>query len=353
MYQSVLRDPGGDSLVRIISDITNGNRAVVNGSLLIVPSGTKAFVVINGIISPPYPPGRYELFTGTDPFFVRLRNIMTRGDPGTSLSVFFISEHKYSMLTGGTGETMFREKRFDLTLHFLAAYNLTYCINDAGLFLRHYVGTYSEAFSEEGSEQFIRQTALMPIRDTLSNSLSNLRSSDFNSQLTTLSDRVTPLIARPLSEYGIGIRYVNVTGINIPPSDITRLNQLENEYAQQKLRTDIEKDNLERIWQGSTNNRSIAEAMTGITSAGRIPPSVNNETSQSSGMISDMMKFMLMMQMMPQVKDMMNGMMSSQTSSSIPPQQSPPPLPGIICPSCHKRWPRGTKRCPECGHSFN
>lgn len=79
MYQSIIRDPGGNGLIRIQPGVCGQYSAIVNGSILIVPPGTIAFVAINGTLSRPYGPGRYEIFTGVDPFFVRLRNILTHG----------------------------------------------------------------------------------------------------------------------------------------------------------------------------------------------------------------------------------------------------------------------------------
>lgn len=103
MYQSIIRDPGGSGLIRIQPDVCGQHAAVVNGSILIVPPGTTAFVAINGVLSRPYGPGRYEIFTGVDPFFVRLRSLLTRGDPGTAVSVFFVSTERSRFVRLGTG----------------------------------------------------------------------------------------------------------------------------------------------------------------------------------------------------------------------------------------------------------
>ena len=112
MYQSVIRDPnpGGNALIRIQPDVCGQYSAIVNGSILIVPPGTTAFVALDGILSRPYGPGRYEIFTGVDPFFVRLRNIMTRGDAGTTVSVFFVSTEKAQFVKLGTGEIPFKDR---------------------------------------------------------------------------------------------------------------------------------------------------------------------------------------------------------------------------------------------------
>ena len=56
MFQSIIRDPGGEELIRIQPNIGGRATTVVNGSYLIVPPGTTAFVAINGELSPPSPP---------------------------------------------------------------------------------------------------------------------------------------------------------------------------------------------------------------------------------------------------------------------------------------------------------
>lgn len=103
MYQTIIRDSGGEGLIRVVSVPCGPGRAVVNGSLLIVPPGTVAYAAVNGMLSPPYGPGRHELFAGVDPFFVRLRHLMTRGDAGVTVSVFFLSTEKHCFLQLGTG----------------------------------------------------------------------------------------------------------------------------------------------------------------------------------------------------------------------------------------------------------
>lgn len=94
MYQSIIRDTGGNGLIRIRPDICGQYSAIANGSILVVPLGTTAFVAINGSLSRPYDLGRYEIFTCVAPFFVRLRNILTRGDIGTTVAVFFTSTER-------------------------------------------------------------------------------------------------------------------------------------------------------------------------------------------------------------------------------------------------------------------
>ena len=181
MYQSIIRDPGGNGLIRIQPDACGQYSAIVNGSILVVPPGTTAFVAINGALSRPYGPGRYEIFTGVDPFFVRLRNILTRGDTGTTVSVFFVSTERAKFVKLGTGEFPFREHRFRLTMKALASCNLSFSISDPLKVLTKLVGSYSSAFSDEDIDPCIEQMVLAPIREAISREISKLDAAEFNS----------------------------------------------------------------------------------------------------------------------------------------------------------------------------
>lgn len=167
MYQTIIRDSGGEGLIRVVSVPCGPGRAVVNGSLLIVPPGTVAYAAVNGMLSPPYGPGRHELFTGVDPFFVRLRHLMTRGDAGVTVSVFFLSTEKHCFLQLGTGELPLRERRFQITLKAFAACGLAVSIDDPLRVLQRLVGSYSTGFSEEDLEPCLQQLMLAPVREAL------------------------------------------------------------------------------------------------------------------------------------------------------------------------------------------
>ena len=172
MYQTIIRDSGGEGLIRVVSVPCGPGRAVVNGSLLIVPPGTVAYAAVNGMLSPPYGPGRHELFPGVDPFFVRLRHLMTRGDAGVTVSVFFLSTEKHCFLQLGTGELPLRERRFQITLKAFAACGLAVSIDDPLRVLQRLVGSYSTGFSEEDLEPCLQQLMLAPVREALSQELS-------------------------------------------------------------------------------------------------------------------------------------------------------------------------------------
>ena len=366
MYQSIIRDPGGDGLIRIQPDVCGQYSAVVNGSILIVPPGTTAFVAINGMLSRPYDSGRYELFTGVDPFFVRLRNLLTRGDSGTTVSVFFVSTEKSKFVKLGTGEFPFREHRFQLTMKALASCSLSLSISDPLKVLRKLVGSYCSAFSEEDLEPCIEQMVLTPVRESIAREIGELDVAAFNSTLSDIGNRAAETIRSGLFEYGIKLERFDLVAINIPNAEIRRLYTLEQEYADGKTRTDLELDHLQRIWSGNVNHRTLSEMMSGMSSRGQASSgdAVGNPVGNAGGMAPMMMQMMMLSQMLPALREPLSAMtrhtdmfggISSDAQGSTSSADAPPPMPDPYqrCPSCNGSVMRSNSICPICGYRFD
>lgn len=360
MYQSVIRDPGGGGLVRIVPNVCGSRTAIVNGSILLVPAGTVAFVEVNGTLSDPYGPGQYQLFTGVDPFFVRLRNIMTHGDSGITVSVFFLSTQKENFFQLGTGEIPFRERRFQLTMNALASCSLTFTIVDPRSLLKKMIGAYVSAFSGEDLEPCLEQLVLAPIREILSWELSVWDIAQFNSGLTAISQKVRRPLAGLLNRYGLRLIRFSVTGIHVPPDEMERLHQLEKSSAEGKVQIDVEEEMLRRIWNGDVGRRTLAEMLTGISSRG------GNQVSGNAprGGMNDMVSVLALSQLFPSLQQPLTSLVQHTDlfgSTQTPPNQdtasadSPPPMPGRTkrCPHCNSRIPRNAANCSVCGHPFS
>lgn len=352
MYQKVIRDPTCQGLIRIVPDICGDRTAIVNGSILLVPAGTVAFVSVNGVLSPPYGPGRHTLFTGVDPFFVRLRNIMTHGDAGISVSVFYISTDKKKFIQLGTGEIPFHESRFKLTMKALASCTLTYSVKNPETVLNKLVGAYSCDFCEDDIEPCLTQLILAPVRQALSKELSRREICDFNSNLTSISRSASLEVARVFDSFGLGSDNFNVTGINIPEGEMQRLSTLEAEFASGVNRTDIEKYNLDKIWNGDLDKRTLNEALTGISSRGApVGTSASPDTASSS---DSLVKLLLLSHLFPNLADGLSSLSGQSASynsgASSGRKEQKPALPSRYtrCPVCGSPVKDGGK-CSKCG----
>ena len=362
MYQSIIRDPGGDGLIRVQPELCSSASSVVNGSILLVPPGTVAFVAVNGQLSPAYGPGRHTIFTGVHPFFVRLRNILKHGDPGISVSVFFLSPQRSCLIRLGTGEFPFRERRFQLTMKALASCGLAFSIGDPQKVLQKLVGSYRSDFSPEDLQPCLEQLVLTPVREALSQQIRAWEVADFNSHLTQMGNAAQERIRSGLSEYGIQLDRFELLAIHVPDAEMQRLYRLEQEYADGKNRTDLELDHLQRIWKGKLEQRTFSEMLTGIPSRGQAS-SAGNTSGGGGGEASVLMHTMLLAQMLPSLgKPLAEMAQRGDLFGGTPPhpaenastQGTPPPMPGRYkrCPSCRGNVLRSQDVCPVCGYRF-
>ena len=336
MYQDVIRDPSGGRIIRIIPDC-----AVVNGSILLVPAGSVAFFVLNGAVSDPYPPGRYEINTGVEPFFVRLRNLMTRGDPGISVSAFYVAVNMETVKQFGTGESIFHEKRFQLSMKAKASCSLSFSIADPRTFVERLVGMHRYAFTEDDLEPAIHTMVLGPVREAVGNYLSLSTPANFQSSLTTIGASVTTTLRPEFLLFGINLSSVRITSINVPDSEMERLHRLEEQHAKGHVATDNERYNIEQIYGGNVDRRTLAEALTGIPrgSEGPIAPSPDARDRGMSGMMASLpLQMAIYSQYAAAMQPHLAGMMGQSTS------------PTVICPSCSASIPATSAFCPNCGH---
>lgn len=358
MYQTVIRDPGG-GITRIIDC---SYETVVNGSLLIVPADTVAFVSINGRLSEPYPSGSYEIFTGVDPFFVNLRHLMTKGDPGVSVLVFYISDRKIESLQLGTGEIPFMEKRFHLTMNALVSCQLIYHILDPSLFLSRIVGAYSTEFSREDYEPSLREAILAPIRQTLSRVLAEHEITAFNQNLRELSAAVYHQTAEVFRSIGLSLDRLDITAIALAEEDRKRLQEIEDISSKGIMENDLELDHLTRIFGGDIDKRILSEMLTGLPSRGtaghNLPPS-----SHQASTTSPIVQMMMLSQLMPFLRENVSSLTqhtdrftntSGNENHEEPESSSSRSLPSRLrrCPSCNGRIDRKLKVCPICGRQL-
>lgn len=366
MYQRILQDPGGTQLVRVISDVV-----VVNGSVLMVPAGCIAFFVCNGEISEPYTHGAWTVNTGLSPFFVRLRNLMTRGKPPLSVSVFFINTQRENFFRMGTGEVLFSEKKHNLSMRALASISLRFSIYKPLLFLQQLVGMHVEAFDQEDLDLAFASLLNTTVKAELANYLNQCEHvTAIHCSLVSLSRQMTNALSAEFSRFGIGLSVCNVEGINLAEEDLRNLRNLEVQRAEGSVRTAVERENVQAVY-GGIQNRTATEMLTGTNrtpqAPGQTPPP---PPPAAAGGLNSLLPFLLLPNLAPMFQRPLQEMMQQvnlfdqggQTGAShSDPQDNagPPPLPRsttqhkTICHHCGRLVQTGSLRCPNCGRSLS
>lgn len=257
MLCEVIRRPNDDEVVSVVS-----SQRIVNGSILIVPADNLAFIVKNGEVSEPYHPGRWTINTGVGPFFVRFRHLMTGGDPGITVQVWFVNVNAVNNSIGGTGVILFEESRFKFTMHAKASYNVRFSIPNPKLFLTRMVGLHRNYFCDESLQPSLDALILPLIKKAVGSSLATQRIQTMQNDLPTIGAQARVLLRELFSNYGMDLAEVSITGINVPQEDVEKLNALELKYANGKIETDLERYNLDTVYGGKLDVRTRTEFLT-------------------------------------------------------------------------------------------
>lgn len=349
MYQSVIRYPGGSQTISVIASTT-----VVNGSLLLVPADTVAFFVCNGHVSEPYMPGRWEIRTGISPFFVRFRNLTTQGDPGITCQVWWVNTCQENCKSGGTGDLIFQEQRFHISMKARASYTIRYAIHDPLAFISKLIGMNRNEFDIDDVQPAIDAMLLPYIKQTVITCISSHPVHEFQNDLHSMGRNARTLLAVELQEYGINLISAAITAVNIPDSEFKRLNELEEKFAKGTVETDIEVDNVRRVY-GSIENRTLTEVMTG-TARGHATP-LPRETNGVAGMMAALPVQMsianqMISQMSGNISNMMGGNSVTANESTSSNRPTPPDLPvrKRHCPSCNRELDASDAFCRYCGN---
>ncbi len=262
----VFRDPDGDRIVRV-SETT----WCTDGSILLVPAGSVAYFVLNGVISEPYGPGRYEIRTGVNPFFTRFRNLMTGGDPGITVNLFYIAVEQETHLQMGSGEILFQDKRFHQTIRAMAAFDIDFRVRDPRLFLTKIVGMHTRLFHMEDVKPKLQSLLCGQVVEEMSRRFAHTALGELSSNLSAVSFALLPPVSTAFAAYGLELVRLQLRHIHVNTDDLNRLQGLERLDAEGRMKTDLEAYNLARIYQGNVDKRTHAEVLTGMPRGPYLP----------------------------------------------------------------------------------
>lgn len=354
MYRSIIRDPGGGELVRIVSELQ-----AVDGSVLVVPPDTVAYLVCGGHVSPAYPPGSYRINTGTSPFFVRLQHLMTNGQIPETVSVFFVSQGVETVMQMGTGEMLYQHADFDMTMMVRAPFVVRFHISEPKIFLSRLLGMYQSQFSQEDLAPAMEAMLTVPVKELLLRSLTRFGAVVLQTRLLELSRELTRLLKPELRQYGMTLKALCVTGINLSQEDLVRLQGHQQQIARWKAQTAAEEEHIRRVY-GSLQNRTMVEMLTGVPRGLNPGTSVQAPAAGGANMAGQMAALSMQMAMYNQIFANMRDPlteMANQSNLFTPgtetrPQEgnaSPALTAELTCIHCGAALADRTASCPVCG----
>ncbi|MCR5735161.1 MAG: SPFH domain-containing protein [Lachnospiraceae bacterium] len=346
MFLKVFRDPGGSAPVRVIADVD-----VVNGSKLIVPADTVAVFARNGIVSSPFGPGTHILDTGVHPFFVRFRNVMTRGDAGITCQLFFVNNVNENVRRGGTGDILYLEKRFNITMRVRAAYTARFVIKDPSVFVSRLVGMHNTSFTGDAFGSVFDSMLLPVLRSRLAEVIAPLPVHDIQIQIASIGNMCSD-VRRDFESFGIDLRLTVMT-LNLADEDLKKLEDLENKSANGRLDTALEADNIRNVYDGDINKRTMAELLSGaVRGPGKasFPGGPDGGGSMANSMLP-ILQFAIAAQAVGNMAQPLQNMFGSSGSVGQAGTGSSAGMnTGRFCPSCGNLVAGGDVFCKHCGH---
>ena len=216
---SVIKDPGGDKLMRK-SPVTDFE----NYSKLIVERGQAALIVVDGDRETILGPGRFNLNTGQWVVFKGIQNSISKGMPSHSSEVYFFDVNPaiYRNLYADVNDCI----AIDLETGTQIRANPRICfsvrISDPHLFEQFYKGS---RFSDEEISKYITSALTPALRQTFYKEMSSKPILKVNADTATFANFVTQKAAVYLRNQGIDVKSCSVENLNINRDDLNSLSE--------------------------------------------------------------------------------------------------------------------------------
>jgi len=207
---------------------------------------------------------------------------MTGGDPGITVNLFYIAVEQETHLQMGSGEILFRDKRFHQTMRAMAAFDIDFRVRDPRLFLTKIVGMHARLFHMEDVEPKLQSLLCGLLVEEMSRRFAHTALGELNSNLSAVSFALLPSASTSFAAYGLELVRLQLRHIHVNTDDLNHLQELERLDAEGRMKTDLEAYNLASIYHGDVNERTRAEVLTGMP-RGPYPPGTAAPLASSLG----------------------------------------------------------------------
>ena len=228
MYQHIFRDPGGQEIVRRITNII-----CPDGSIIIVSPGTVCITAVNGQLSEALPPGRHTVNPGLSPFFARFMNVMTNGEAPVRVDLYFITVSRIFLITVPTDEFLFCDQNYRLHLHASAACSIALQIKAPRMFLEKLCG-FERSFSYEDFYPLLLSLFIPRLREQLSDILATQTITEIQRQTEFIGRNLFVRLKRETEEWGLRLHNVRVLTVSVREEDIAKITALDEKKSGRK-----------------------------------------------------------------------------------------------------------------------
>jgi len=186
---------------------------IKNGAKLIVRESEKALLLTEGKLADVFEAGTHTLATENIPILTRLKGWKYGFQGPYKVDVFYLSVKQFINLKWGTpAPIMIPDKQFgQVRVRAFGSYNVR--ITDPAKFLREYAGTLDE-LSVADLQYRLRDFIAPKFGEVLAEA--NIQVLDIAGNLTTLNNKIRPLIQPYFDDFGIEVTAFAVSSVTLP-----------------------------------------------------------------------------------------------------------------------------------------
>ncbi|MBZ4192676.1 SPFH domain-containing protein [Niabella beijingensis] len=193
--------------------IPDGDKEIKNGAKLIVRESQSALLLNEGTVADVFTAGTHSLETKNIPVLSRLKGWKYGFESPFKADVYFFAVRQFINLKWGTpAPVVLRDPQFgQVRVRAFGTYNVR--ISDIPRFFKEYAGTYPRLSIFE-FEQQLRDFIAPKFGEVLATA--NISVLDIAGSLTTLNERIAPLIKPYFDDFGIGVTQFTITSATLP-----------------------------------------------------------------------------------------------------------------------------------------
>lgn len=313
---------------------------------LIVHESQEAIIFKDGESSEPYTKGRYTIESDNIPGIRHIVGLVTGGVSPNHCEIYFINKaYSMNVYWGTATPWTIQDPSLQIPFSMRAHGQFAVRVIDSKQLLLKLVGTMT-SFTQKTIADYFKGIFINRIKDHVSSVMINehIGYAQINSQLSQLSEQVTPKLAAVMEKYGLGLEEFAIEAISIVEDEAyAKIREAQANRAARIIEgTTIQEERSYDVAKAAAQNTGtggqMGQMMTGIAAGAAVAPVVG-------GIMRNVMQPMnttVSGASTPQVDQFSMGVVYPQA-----PAESE-----VICPSCGAKQQAGSRFCNQCGTSI-
>ena len=316
---------------------------------LIVGEGQVAVFVKGGRICDAFGPGKFKLSTENLPILRSLIKMPFGGRTPFTAEIYYINTTTKLDINWGTSDPVaLIDPKYHIRLHIRAFGQIGLKIRDYVLFLQELIGTMNSAdvVSYDKTLNFYKGFLINKVKSLIAQIMINngISALEISAKLTEISDQLAQMLAPDFERFGMSLVNFYIKSINFPDEDFERINAILEDRAAFDIMGDSRyavKRSFDVYEGAATNENGVAGAFAAGGIGFGAMAAMNNGSAQTGTVLAAAPAVTVVCPTCsrenPEGSKFCNG-----CGANLAPKK-------VICPNCQKELEEGSSFCNHCG----